>query len=300
MDTTPLRDQLRLETPPSVSGSGGLWAWLHSKIDLAQYRPQALPGVEASHLTDREGPYVILKNPQAKTYYRLSERDLFLYQRMDGTRTVKELVVAYFVEFKSFAFSRVATLVSGLKQNRLLADQPTNLFGQLHLQLASRDPKTRLMGGLLAVMGKQFAVGGLDRLLTVMYRWGGRLFFTWPALILYVLVSVAGLVCFARVYRLGGYGVAQIAGSYAWGVVAIAVAYMLAIFVHESAHAFAVKHYGREVRRGGFMFYAGMPGFFVDTTDIWMEGKRARLAVTWAGPYSGLILAGMASIIMAA
>jgi putative peptide zinc metalloprotease protein len=47
------------------------------------------------------------------------------------------------------------------------------------------------------------------------------------------------------------------------------------------------------------MIYFGFPGFFVDTTDIWMEGKRARLAVSWAGPYSGLILAGMASIAIA-
>jgi putative peptide zinc metalloprotease protein len=299
MEAASLRDQLK-QGPPSASGGGGVWAWLRSQVDLAQYRPQALPGAEVSHLTDRQGPYVILKNPEAKTYYRLGDRDYFLWERMDGTRTVKELVVAYFLEFKSFAFSRVASLVSGLKQNRLLVDQPANLFGQVYRELARRNPKTRLLGTLSTVMGRQFAIGGLDRLVTAAYRWGGRLFFTWPALILYILVSVAGLVCFFRVFRLGGYGVAQVAGSYVWGVVAIAVAYLLAILVHESAHAFTVKRYGREVRRGGFMFYAAMPGFFVDTTDIWMEGKRARLAVTWAGPYSGLILAGLASIGMAA
>jgi putative peptide zinc metalloprotease protein len=299
MEVTSLREQLKGVERPSTASDGGLWAWLKAQVDLAQYRPQALPSAVASELTGREGPYVILKNPQAKTYYRISDRDYYLWQRMDGCRTVKDLVIAHFLEYKSFAFSHIASLVLGLKQNQLLVDQPANVYGQVRFQLARRRPQTRLMGLWAAFMGKQFAVGGLDRMLAGIYGRGAWLLYTWPALLLYLLVSVGGLYCFFRVFRLGGYGVAQIAGSYAWGVVGLAAAYLIAIFVHESAHAFTVKHYRREVRRGGFMLYMGMPGFFVDTTDIWMEGKRARLAVTWAGPYSGLILAGLASIVMA-
>ena len=298
MEAASLRDSLAAGGSEPTPGGSGLLAWLRAKVDLAQYRPQALPDAEASRLKDRQGPYVILKNPHAKTYYRMGDRDYFLWQKMDGTRTVKELVVAYFLEFKSFAFSRVASLVLGLKQNRLLADQPANIYGQVRLQLVRRRPQARVLGMLSAIMGKQFAVGGLDRVLAGLYRLGGWLFYTWPALILYLLLSVAGLYCFFRAFRQGGYGVAQINGSYGWGTAVLAIAYIVAIFIHESAHALTVKHYRREVRRGGFMFYAGMPGFFVDTTDIWMEGKRARLAVTWAGPYSGLILAGLASIVM--
>ncbi len=298
MEATSLRDSLAAGGSALTAGGSGLLAWLRAKVDLAQYRPQAIPDAEPSRLQDRQGPYIILKNPHAKTYYRMGDHDYFLWQKMDGTRTVKDLVVAYFLEFKSFAFSRVASLVLGLKQNRLLVDQPANIYGQVRLQLVRRRPQTRVLGMLSAIMGKQFAVGGLDRVLTGLYRWGGRLFYTWPVLILYLLLSIAGLYCFFRAFRQGGYGVAQINGSYGWGTAVLAIAYIVAIFIHESAHALTVKHYRREVRRGGFMFYAGMPGFFVDTTDIWMEGKRARLAVTWAGPYSGLILAGLASIVM--
>ncbi len=298
MEAESLRGQLNGAAEPSAAEESGLWAWLRAKLDLASYRPQALPGAEASELTGREGPYVILKNPQTRTYYRIGERDSFLWQRMDGTRTVKELVVAYFLEYKSFAFSRVASLVLGLRQAQLLVDQPVNIYGQVRTQLARRRPQTRLLGLWAAVMGKQFAVTGLDRWVTAIYRWGGWLLFTWPALILYVLVSIGGLYCFFQAFRQGGYGVVQIAGSYAWGAAGLFIAYLIAIFLHESAHAFTVKHYRREVRRGGFMFYMGMPGFFMDTTDIWMEGKRGRLAVTWAGPYSGLVLGGLASIVM--
>jgi CRP-like cAMP-binding protein len=41
-----------------------------------------------------------------------------------------------------------------------------------------------------------------------------------------------------------------------------------------------------------------MPAVFVDTMDMWLEGKRARLAVTWAGPYSGLVIGGLVSIFL--
>ncbi len=116
--------------------------------------------------------------------------------------------------------------------------------------------------------------------------------------ILYLIVTAVGLYLFFQAFGAGTYGVVTIAGSYRLGVIGLIVANLAAILVHEMAHALTVKHYGREVRRGGFMIYFGMPAFFVDTMDIWLEGKRARLAVTWAGPYSGLILGGLASIVM--
>ena len=41
------------------------------------------------------------------------------------------------------------------------------------------------------------------------------------------------------------------------------------------------------------------PGFFVDTMDIWMEPKKTRMAVSWAGPYSGLLLGSLCMFIIA-
>jgi putative peptide zinc metalloprotease protein len=284
----------------TTSPGPGLRAWLQQQTDIAHYRPQAVPEAEASKLHGREGPYIVLKNPRTKTYYRLGDRDYFLWQRMDGTRTVKELVVAYFLEYKAFAFARVAGLVQGLRASQLLTDEPLNLYGYMHAQLESRKPGVRLAGIWSAFLGKQFAISKLDGFITAVYRLTGRLLYNRPALVLYILLSVAGLYSFVRAFRTGGWGVVTIGGSLVWGIVGLAVANLFSVLVHEMGHALTVKHYGREVRRGGFLIYFGTPGFFVDTTDIWMEGKRARLAVTWAGPFSGLILAGLASVILIA
>ncbi len=273
-----------------------LWDWLKEKLDLARYRPQAAEGTVCRRLTGREGPYYVLKNPTAKTYYRLSERDHFLWERMNGQRSVQDLVVAYFLQYGSFAFARVATLIQGLKANLLLTERPVNVYSQVAEQLQRRNPSFRLNQLWQAFLEKQFAMHGIDAALGGVYRAVGWLLFSRPMLVAYAAVSALGLFCFAQAWNRGGLSVVTIRGSYMLGAVGLIVAELASIFVHEMAHALTVKRYGREVRRGGFMVYFGMPAFFVDTTDIWLEGKGPRLAVTWAGPYSELILGGLASI----
>ncbi len=300
MEATSFWGRLRQAASRADEGRLGLWAWLKEKLDLAQYKPEAAPGVVVRQLAGREGLYYILKNPDPKTYYRLSERDYFLWQQMDGTRTVKDLVVAYFMEFGSFAFARVATLVNGLRANLFLSERPVDLYRQVRRQLVRRRPSYRWNRILSAFFEKQFAVGGLDRWLAGLYRWGGRLLFTLPLQMVYALLSAAGLYAFLQVYRSGKYDFVTVGGSTGLGLMTLILANLAVILFHEMGHALTVKHFGREVRRGGFMIYMGMPAFFVDTMDIWLEGKRARLAVTWAGPYTGLILAGLASVVMAA
>jgi putative peptide zinc metalloprotease protein len=300
MVATSIWDAVREAARQPDRGGLRLWEWLKEKIALAQYRPEPAPGVIASHLTGREGDYHILKNPRTKTYYRLSDRDYFLWQRMDGTQTVKELVVAYFLEYGSFAFGRAASLVAGLKANLLLSEQPVDVYRQVRSRLQRRRLSYRLSQVWQAFLQMQFSIRGLDRVIHGVYRWGGRLFFTWPLQALFLIVTAVGLYLFVRLFGAADYGVLTIGGSYRLGVIGLIGANLASILIHEMSHALTVKHYGREVRRGGFMLYFGMPAFFVDTMDIWMEGKRARLAVTWAGPYSGLVLGGLVSIVMTA
>jgi putative peptide zinc metalloprotease protein len=69
------------------------------------------------------------------------------------------------------------------------------------------------------------------------------------------------------------------------------------VFCRELAHALVCKSFGRQVRRGGFALYLGIPIFFVDTTDIWLENRGRRIAVSAAGPLSDLTLGGACSLL---
>ena len=300
MDATSLWKNLRLLAEQPDEGRTGLWAWLQERFDVAMARPQAVPGVIASRLDGRDGPYTVIKNPATKTYYQLSDRDAFLWELMDGSRTVKDLVVAYFGQYGSFAFGRVAGLVTGLRANGFLTDKPVGVYRLVHESLEGRRLRVRLGRIWHAFLQTPLAIGGLDGALDRVYKGAGWLLFTRPAQILYVVLSLLGVVLYGQLFISGRYSLVSEAGAYGLGLVMLIAAQFVAVFLHELAHALTVKHYRREVRRAGVMIYFGMPAFFVDTTDMWLEGKRARLAVTWAGPYSGLILAGLVTLVMAA
>ncbi|MEZ4769737.1 MAG: M50 family metallopeptidase [Caldilineales bacterium] len=260
---------------------------------LAAHRPRAASGVVCSHLVGRDGPYYIIRTADARSYHRLDARDFFLWQRMDGEHTVVDLVVAYFAAYGSFALERVTGLTSALQTAGFLVNEQQPGGGQTPV----RDPRERAATGWQSFLMKQFAVGGIDRLVAVLYARGGRLLFTRPAQVLFAAVSLIGVALYVRLWTsawrpAGGSGGA--AGALLW----LVLLNLVSILLHELSHGLTVKHYGREVRRAGFMIYFGLPVFFVDTTDIWLEGKRARLAVSWAGPYSGLILAGICGIVL--
>src|SRR5204862_48702 len=88
--------------------------------------------------------------------------------------------------------------------------------------------------------------------------------------------------------------------SYTKGLGLLFLLNYVTITVHEASHALTCKHYGAHVNGAGVMLYYGVPAYFVDTTDVWTKPAHARIATSWAGPYSGVILAGIAAIVVEA
>jgi putative peptide zinc metalloprotease protein len=207
---------------------------------------------------------------------------------------VQDLVVAYFLAHGTFAFGLIAGLVQQLFHKRMLAEQPHMVLGRVQQALSERSAGYRLSWPARVILTRQWAIGGLDQWLTRLYRAGGWVFYSLPAQIVYLLVSGIGLVLLVRILGDSRYNFG--AGGLGANVALLWLMAILPVVIHELGHALTVKHYQREVHRGGLMLYFGMPAAFVDTTDIWLEGKKPRLAVTWAGPYTGFIIAGACAI----
>ncbi len=278
-----------------------LWTWVRAQVDKATYRPRATPGVVERELTEDGLTYYVLKNPRLGTYLKLGEKDHTLWGMMDGSRTVKDLVVAYFERYKAFAFGRVSALVDELHAEGFLTDKPVGVYRQAAQQLAERDWSHRWGRLAHAFLEQEFYVKGVDRYVTLAYRLGGRVLFFKSVLAALTVLALIGFVAFVWLLGQGTYAILAPDDStvlgYIAGLLALLLINMVMIFIHESAHALTTKHFGREVRRGGAMIYYGMPAFFVDTVDIWLEPKRRRIAVSWAGPHSELIVAGLCSLL---
>ena len=136
-----------------------------------------------------------------------------------------------------------------------------------------------------------------DRAVGWIYRHGGRLLFTRAAAVLLGLVAAAGLALFVRTWAGGADRLLLSGGSFALGGLVLLGCNVIALCCHELGHALAAKHAGRHVPAVGVLLYFGIPSAFVDTTDIWMAGRRARLLTTAAGPAAALAFAGVVQLI---
>ncbi|GAC1614177.1 MAG: hypothetical protein NVS9B1_23410 [Candidatus Dormibacteraceae bacterium] len=264
---------------------------------MGNYVPELRGDLEWARLKTRHGRPNIILGDRPRRYLRLGERDDFLAQRMDGTRRVADLVVEYFEKFGTFGLKQVTGLVTTLRGAGFLVDPPRNVWTDLEARLRpDLQPKERRWTEGTAIRLK-VPLRGIDGFVTRYHDTIGWVAFTRPFLVASVIVTVLGLVAFARDLQAGHDPFAPIAGSGLAGIVALVVAYYFVIFVHESSHALTCKHFGRMVPKGGFLVYYMMPAFYVDVTDAWMEPWWRRIAIFWAGPYSGFMLAGASSIL---
>jgi putative peptide zinc metalloprotease protein len=130
--------------------------------------------------------------------------------------------------------------------------------------------------------------------------WGsvGWLLLARPALALYVLVAMGGPLTLLASHHLAEIRPVNLFAPRGIEMVLLIVLFVpLLIFTHELAHALVCKSFGRDVRRGGVALYFGIPAFFVDTTDIWLENRARRIAVSAAGLVSDLTLGGVCSLL---
>ena len=294
---TALWQELDTNASQRSTSTSRLWDELQQKGDPIHFCPRVRSGMAIRRLQSRASRYYVLKNPQAYTYLRLAEHEFFLWRLMDGTRSLSALMTAYFQKYRALAISLVCSLVDGLRDQQFLTARPVKVYEQAQEALDRRRPERWSERAVHWFAGQEFTISGLDNILSTVYRAGGRLFFTMPALIVFTAIALMGLLCFFLTLRQGTFTLLKSGNSLTLGLILLWLANLLTIFLHECAHALTTKHFGREVHRGGFMLYYGLPAFFVDTMDIWMEDKGPRMAVSAAGPASDLIVGGTCSLL---
>ncbi|GIJ47008.1 hypothetical protein Val02_38940 [Virgisporangium aliadipatigenens] len=274
-----------------------VWRAVSERLNPAKATPRLRDGVEVVELQSARGAtYVMLRSPDEADpcYLRLTPEEWALVECMDGQRSVARLVADFARITGRLAPEQVTRVVADLAGNRLLEELPVDAFKTL----SAVRTKGRLVRTALAfARGRRMVLANVDPLVGFLYRAGGKLLFTRLVALFLGGLGVLGLGAFCVLWLRGDQSVFLSGGSYFTGAIVLLVCNVFALACHELAHALAVKHAGRRVPAAGFLVYFGIPSVFVDTTDVWMSSRRARIVTTAAGPAAGLVLAGTMSLL---
>jgi putative peptide zinc metalloprotease protein len=288
----------RLEAATSESqpapADHDLWDRLGDMVDPGQFRPKLADDVEIKEFKLRWGnDYAMIRNPRDLLHYRLEPHEVELVRLMDGTRSVKEIVLERLQESGDLELVTVADLVRELEMGNFLERRFVDVYEatkQAMNPLSVARQKGRQFVKTLSIEWKD-----ADRLVQWCYRHGLKYSFTIPGQVVLAGVSIVGLLAFVSI---AGSGQFSLTGeSLALGFLVLLALEYFSTFVHELGHALVVTHFGRRVKSAGFMIYFGSPTFFVESSDALMMERKQRIVQSAAGPYSEVFLAGITSIL---
>jgi putative peptide zinc metalloprotease protein len=248
--------------------------------------PRVRSGWALKRLDDAEGAQrFVLRDLVHDRFVRMGAEDAALFQLLDGTRSLRELVTEAERQGGPAGRARLARLLADLGERGLLAgvDGP-----------GDDTPPARRLARLLRP--RHLTVRWLGPLCERIYRRGGFLLFTRPAYVLLGVVTLGGATVFAGLV-VGRYGTPfVVAGKVGLGGLVFVVGRLLIVSIHELAHGLTVVSFGRHVSRAGLKLLLVFPYAFVDTSEAWFESRRRRIAISAAGPVTDFALGGLFSL----
>lgn len=280
-------------SPPAETPD--VWAALEQRLDVAEFRPELAPDIESATFRIRAGgTYTMLGNPRDLVHVRLQPGEAELVPLMDGTRTVKQLVVDRLEDSGELDLSGAADLVEELRRGNFLTGRFVDVYATVGRRLDTSNAAARAVREFVKTLSVEW--NDAHRFVIAAYRRGLRFAFLRPIAWLLCVVAVVGLAAFADVYRSGRFGLTARSAAVE-SLILIGMNYFLT-FAHELSHALVLVRYGRRIKSAGFMIYFGSPSFFVDVSDGLMLEPRKRVMQSFAGPYAELMIAGAASIVV--
>lgn len=256
-----------------------------------RFRPVRRPGVriEENAVDEATGTFWVLRIAGGEGYLRIGPRERFVFEEIDGEKTIQDLAAAYFFAFGSFDFEEVRTFLQAARDRGLLElVRP----GQL-ARVRSVLPPGRLARALLRLSRIDLRWEGADAVLRSLHRVLRPLFHP-LAIPLHLAAGAAGLGLWLEHRFSDRFGAAELPFL---GWLALFLLLSAPVLVlHEASHGLACIAAGRRVKAVGITFLDRLlPVAYVDVTDMWMGSRRGRIGVALAGPLLNLVLLAAAS-----
>ncbi len=291
-------EQASSKQPLPAAAPDDIWQLTEGRLNLAKYRPVKVPNAEVADVSTQAGEErYALRNPRNDKYIIIGDKELYLWNLMDGQNTVKDIALEYISRYGALGSELLMELLGTLRDDGFLEEQPVSVFQSLTLRFRNNKFIAPFIKALVFFVHGTLTTRKADRYFNWLYQHAGHVFFTRPMLVIALILLLADITFYSYLFLIRHVGLLvsfSYPGDHVYDDFIIMILnFFLAVIIHEHAHALTVKYYGRKVLRGGVMLYFGVPLAFVDTTDIWMKPKKARIAVSFAGPFSNALLGGL-------
>jgi putative peptide zinc metalloprotease protein len=289
---------------PDADGEGYEVKQVGSALAFVRLRPQRVEpeAFELAEVASRLSgqPNFILKNRLTERYLLLSEQERFLWDQMDGQRSLQDLATAYVLRYGEFDFDIIPALIRKLQQAQLLVLTPASRLRKVLARNRARHFVKMIESALLVLERINISSRSVNGFFHRLYRWGGFLLFTPLAAILCGVFAIIGLLAGVKLWSEADHVAAGLGQNPLLALLSVKALFISTLAAHQILHGLALVHYGRRVREFGFTFLHGfVPTFYVDVTDVFMTSRRARVVPAVSGTLVHLVLGSLWFIVAA-
>ncbi len=243
------------------------------------YVPRQSPSSRIETLSvEGEQSYLLAKEPQGE-YYDVDAPTKAIWDLVDGTRTVKEIVSD-------------ARKADDKLTDKEVKDVLVSLAEEGTLETTEEQVKKKRVQAVSAFQLDVHLLDDSSKSLAGLFRFTRKLIRReeLPVAVAFAALGLAlSLSTFVHLYT--DPSVLYVADSAIIGFLFYQMLVLLPVYaVHELAHAAVCDYYGGKPKDIGTGLYYLAPFFYCNTTDAWRLPKRARIMICAAGPLSTLVI----------
>lgn len=261
-----------------------------SSFLLQRSRPVKAEHIDVLHRHSQDGQDIILlKNTKTLDFFQLSIEGFFVWERLDGNTTLRELIEEYLIHFKTLNLAHVSNIIMRL-----------SVAGFVHIPtmaMAHMEKRIPLHKRIACRLKKIFEANVIwpnasEKITRLFHTLKMKTLYT-P--VTFVIMLVLGFSGFFFFLSTATESLRHLMSSpLFWLYIAcILPIRFISIVLHELGHAFMTLRYKQPLKSVGFGWHWFTPIAYIDTSSMWGLSKGPRIMVDLAGILSDWAFAGL-------
>ncbi len=270
---------------------------------IENLKPRLRPDVFVRKMVYGSVPWYVLGEPDNNAHFRIASAGYYFVSKLDGTKSIQEIwELLQEIDDEPLTQGEIITLLGNLhKASLLILDMPADTEKLLKRMQEKRLKK--LGNALSSFLFWRIPLFSPDKFFTKFLNIGSFIFKPFGFVLWLSLALLALRELFLNWDMFLNEAAQTLAPS---NLIWVYFVIILAKFFHESGHAFACKYFSAkdglrgDVHNLGIMLLLFAPVPYIDvSSSTQLRSKFSRAAIAFAGMYSELLLAFLATLLWA-